>query len=303
LAILKSKNPVDRLWHFVRLDNSKKKLYGIVKADYSLFPEYVENYSDVTVFNTVPYGYHLNDAIKYLKDKDATVVYYSEAKKDNEKTYQVILSDLYKILTKLETSSLDDISRFELPILKKYLTKTLNPSKYDITRGLKVPKRTAQGKGIGFDLPIDDKGQIPLSFIGYLFEFKYVSVKNGKTIKHTVKGKDLSVWESKDKDVLFIMKAKAKGKGKAHSKAVANYKEFYWRNPSKIMSGTIDLKSGDKIIYLGTAIKLDYVSDKFDKEERTHTHDFVKSHIVAKNSKGNLLMIMPVSVNERGILS
>lgn len=173
--------------------------------------------------------------------------------------------------------------------------KTLNPVK-----GTSEPVE----KGIKFDLPIDENGSIPLSLIGWLDEFKFITVKNGKKKPILIKDKKLSIWENNDKNVLIIMKAKIKKEiSSTNKKAVSNYKEFNWHNPKSIVNGYIKLSSGDKIVYCGTGMYINYISDKFDYKERIHTHPFVSPHIIATNKDASIYFIFPVRINERGILS
>lgn len=91
-------------------------------------------------------------------------------------------------------------------------------------------------------------------------------------------------------------------------KIAKNYREFIRRNPVRYeySKANIDYKG---LIYLGTILKLDYISDKSiyagEKKKpvkRIHTHPFKKPHFAFTNAKRNVLIIAPTRIDKRGIL-
>jgi hypothetical protein len=91
-------------------------------------------------------------------------------------------------------------------------------------------------------------------------------------------------------------------------KTAKNYKEFLRRNPEQY-TYTKENIDYSNLIYLGTVLKLNYLSDKtiYAKEKkkpvkRIHTHSFKNPHFVFTNAKRNILVVAPTRIDKRGIL-
>ena len=84
--------------------------------------------------------------------------------------------------------------------------------------------------------------------------------------------------------------------------AINSYKTFNWFKHDKILHGKIPLKTGDKLIYIGSVSKLWYKSSKIDKQTRIHMHSFPGPLMAFTNIRHNLIVIVPVSMSYRGLL-
>ena len=85
--------------------------------------------------------------------------------------------------------------------------------------------------------------------------------------------------------------------------AIKSFKQFNWRKHSAVQRGQIALKPEDGLIYIGTVKTIWYKSDKFDRVQRIHMHDFKKPAMCFTNKARTFIIIMPTRISERGILN
>lgn len=89
---------------------------------------------------------------------------------------------------------------------------------------------------------------------------------------------------------------------RAGARAEKMYKDFYALNPkTRIRLKIPELEKGIKtLVCLGTAERIDYVSDKWDRPKKSiYQHDFVKDWYLCTNDKGTLLILIPKRYGKR----
>jgi hypothetical protein len=196
------------------------------------------------------------------------------------------------------------------------------------TQAILTPKITIKNpvmqKGndkIHISLPLEHKGIVPLSFIGYVADASIISIKRGKPVELKIKSSrenPVEIWESYGRNIIIIKDVDLKEFIKGFSgmtlsnvtgsslkdninQVKKNYASFTWRKPDTQEKGTININPQDDLIYVGSMSKLYYLSDKFDKKPRKHTHDFENPHMVLTNRSGNILICLPCKITTYGI--